>query len=129
MPLVRIDVVKGRTEEQVQALLQTLHDAMVRAFEIPLRDRYQVLTEHEPSRLVLEDTGLGFVRSDSRVLVQVVTRPRSTEKKRMLYALIASLLEERLGIGPEDVMVTCVDNADVDWSFGHGRPQFLTEEL
>ncbi|ODT76188.1 MAG: tautomerase [Pelagibacterium sp. SCN 64-44] len=129
MPLVRIDVVKGRSEEQVAAMLQALHDAMVQAFEVPERDRYQVLTEHEPTRLILKDTGLGFVRSDERVLVQVFTRPRSAEKKRMLYTLTSSLLEERLGIRPEDVMVVCVDNGDVDWSFAYGRPQFLTGEL
>jgi len=129
MPLVRIDVVKGRDTEQINVLLQALHDAMVEAFEIPVRDRYQVLTEHESSRLILEDTGLGFVRSNERILVQVFTRPRSAEKKRMLYTLTASLLNERLDIRPEDVMVTCVDNADIDWSFAYGRANFIDGDI
>lgn len=129
MPLVRIDVVKGRTVEQLDALLQALHDAMVEAFEVPDRDRYQVLSEHEPSRLILEDTGLGFFRSDNRVLVQVFTRPRSAEKKRMFYTLAANLLNERLGIRSEDVMITCVDNADIDWSFAYGRASFVDGDI
>lgn len=129
MPLVRIDVVKGRDAEQIDVLLQALHDAMVEAFEVPVRDRYQVLTEHEPSRLILEDTGLGFVRSDERILVQVFTRPRSGEKKRMFYTLAASFLNERLGIHAEDVMITCVDNTDIDWSFAYGRASFIDGDL
>jgi phenylpyruvate tautomerase PptA (4-oxalocrotonate tautomerase family) len=129
MPLVRIDVVKGRSRDQLDALLLAIHEAMVAAFDVPNRDRYQVLTEHEPANLLLEDTGLGFDRTENRVLVQVFTRPRSVEKKRMLYTITASYLCERLGMQPEDVMITCSDNADMDWSFAHGQAQFLMGEL
>lgn len=129
MPLVRIDVVKGRSQDQLGTLLQAIHDAVVAAFEVPSRDRYQVLTEHEATHFLMEDTGLGFERTTQQTLIQVFTRARSTEKKRMLYALIVSNLGERLGMRPEDVVVTCSDNGDIDWSFGHGRPQFLTGEL
>lgn len=129
MPLLRIDVVKGRSEEELRTLLQVVHDAMVEAFQVPVRDRYQVLTEHEPARLILEDTGLGFERSDKRVLIQVTTRPRSQEMKGRFYALVVKHLGNRSGIPPQDVMISCVDNEDVDWSFGYGRAQFLTGEL
>lgn len=129
MPLLRIDVVKGRSEEELRTLLQAVHDAMVEVFQVPVRDRYQVLTEHESSRLVLEDTGLGFERSDKRVLIQVTTRPRSRDMKERFYALVVQNLGERSGVPPQDVMISCVDNADGDWSFGYGRAQFLTGEL
>ena len=33
------------------------------------------------------------------------------------------------GIEPNDIVVSVVTNADADWSFGHGRAQFLTGEL
>lgn len=129
MPLLRIDVVKGRDEQEVKTLLQVIHDAMVDAFEVPVRDRYQVLTEHEPSRLILEDTGLGFERSDQRVLIHMTTRPRSQDMKQRFYALIVENLGRRAGVPPEDIMISCVENGDVDWSFGHGRAQFLTGDL
>ncbi len=128
MPLLRIDVVKGRSHEELRTLLQTIHDAMVTAFQVPVRDRYQVLTEHDPSHLILEDTGLGFERSDNRILIQVTTRPRSREAKEKFYALVVENLD-KLGISPEDVAISCVENEDVDWSFGYGRAQFLTGEL
>lgn len=129
MPLLRIDVVKGRNAAELKTLLQAVHDAMVEAFQMPERDRYQILTEHEPSRLILEDTGLGFERSDNRVLIQVTTRPRSRQMKERFYALTVEYLGQRSGTAPEDVVISCVDDRDADWSFGHGRPQFLTNEL
>jgi phenylpyruvate tautomerase PptA (4-oxalocrotonate tautomerase family) len=129
MPLLRVDVVKGRSQEELSTLLQVIHDAMVEAFQVPFRDRYQVLTEHEPSHLILEDTGLGFERSDKRVLIQMTTRPRSREMKEHFYALVVENLGKRSGVPPQDVAISSVDNEDMDWSFGHGRAQFLTGEL
>ncbi len=129
MPLLRIDVVKGRSEDELVTLAQSVHDAMVEAFEVSARDRYQVVTEHEPARLILEDTGLGFRRSDRRVLIHMTTRPRPQAMKERFYALAVAYLGERCGVPPEDVMVSCIENGDADWSFGDGRAQFLTGEL
>lgn len=55
MPLIRIDILEGHSDDYVQQLLEGVHVAMVKAFEVPMRDRYQVLSEHKPGR---EDTGL-----------------------------------------------------------------------
>jgi phenylpyruvate tautomerase PptA (4-oxalocrotonate tautomerase family) len=129
MPLLNIHLVKGRSEEQATMLLQTIHDAMVEAFEVPVRDRYQVLHEHDAQRLIMEDTGLGFVRTDNRVLIHVTTRPRSLEMKERFYALLVESLGTRCGVAPEDIMVSCVENSDADWTFGFGRAQFLVGEL
>ncbi|MEZ2408848.1 tautomerase family protein [Bosea sp. RCC_152_1] len=129
MPLLRIDVVKVRTSFELATLLQAVHDAMVEAFEVPHRDRYQVLTEHEPSHLILQDTGLGFERSDGRILIQATSRPRTTEMKQRFYALVVQYLGKRCGARPQDIDVSFVENTDADWSFGFGRAQFLTGEL
>ena len=70
---------------------------MVESFQVPVRDRFQVLTEHEPSHLILEDTGLGFERSDKCVLTQMTTRPRSREMKERFYARVVDYLGKRSG--------------------------------
>ena len=129
MPLLNIHVVRGRSEDQTATLLQAIHDAMVEAFEVPVRDRYQVLQEHEPQRLIMEDTGLGFERTNNRILIHVTTRPRSREMKERFYALLVDQLGKRCGVSPEDIMVSCVENSDADWTFGFGRAQFLVGEL
>jgi phenylpyruvate tautomerase PptA (4-oxalocrotonate tautomerase family) len=79
--------------------------------------------------MVVQDTGLGIERSDDVVLIQVTSRPRSNEQKQAFYRLVVANLERDCGIAPSDVMVSIIENADADWSFGHGRAQFLTGEL
>jgi phenylpyruvate tautomerase PptA (4-oxalocrotonate tautomerase family) len=129
MPFLRFDLIKGRTDAELATLLDAAHEAMLEAFRVPVRDRYQIVHEHEPSRVRIEDTGLGIERTEKVVLVQVTTRPRSTEEKENFYSLLTETLSKRCGIAPSDVMVNFVTNTDADWSFGNGEAQFLSGKL
>ncbi|MGO4684019.1 tautomerase family protein [Hyphomicrobium sp. 2TAF46] len=129
MPFLRFDLIKGRTDAEIATLLDAAHDAMLEAFKVPVRDRYQIVHEHEPSRVRIEDTGLGIERTEKVVLIQVTSRPRSTEEKQEFYRLLTEALSSRCGIAPSDVMVNFVINTDADWSFGNGEAQFLTGKL
>ncbi len=129
MPLVRIDVLEGRSEEELRRLLDTVQEVMESDFEAPPRDRYQVLTEHPPGHLVLQDSGLGIDRSDRMVLVEVVQQGRSEAQKRALYASLARRLNEEVGLAPADLVVSISENTKADWSFGFGVAQFLEGEL
>jgi hypothetical protein len=42
MPFLRVDAYEGRSKEQVKELLDAIHRAILSAFGVPLRDRYQV---------------------------------------------------------------------------------------
>jgi len=127
--MIKIDVIKGRTDEQIKTLLDTVHRAMVDAFEVPERDRYQIVNEHAANRMVIEDTGLGFSRSDNLVVITAISRPRSEASKVRFYKLLADGLKSNCGIDSNDLMVSIVINSDADWSFGFGKAQFLTGEL
>ncbi|WP_025994443.1 tautomerase family protein [Pseudomonas viridiflava] len=129
MPLLKIDVIKGRSDEALATLLDTVHNAMVEAFQVPVRDRYQIVTEHEPSRMIVQDTGLGLTRTQDVVVITAISRPRSADMKQTFYKLVAEGLEANCGISPQDLMISMVINSDEDWSFGLGRAQFLTGEL
>ena len=129
MPLLRFDLIEGRSEPEIRKILDTTHEVLLEALEVPKHDRYQVVHEHKRSRMIAEDTGLGFVRSDNLLLLQVTSRPRSREMKEKFYRLLVERLATRCGIAPGDVIVNFVTNADEDWSFGAGRAQFLTGEL
>ena len=129
MPLLKFDVIKGRTDAEISALLDAAHEAMVDAFDVPDSDRYQSLTQHNPGELILRDTGLGYTRSDRAVLLTVISRPRTKAQKQAFYALLARRLKETCGLSPEDLMVSLVENSDEDWSFGRGRAEFVTGEL
>lgn len=129
MPLLRFDLIEGRSKSELKALLDAAHRAMLAAFDVPERDRYQIVHEHKRSRLIIEDTGLAIPRTDNVVVLQVTTRPRGRAAKERFYRLLVEELERSCGIAPSDVMVSMVENSDEDWSFGHGRAQFLTGEL
>jgi hypothetical protein len=129
MPLLRFDLVEGRTPAELQALLDAAHCAMLAAFKVPPGDRYQIVNEHPAAHLIVEDTGLGIPRTRNVVFLQVTTRPRGREMKELFYKLLVEELEKSCGIAPSDVVVSMVTNSDEDWSFGLGRAQFLTGEL
>lgn len=129
MPLLHFDLKKGRSSEQITTLLDAAHRAVLTAFAVPARDRYQVVNEHEGSHFIVQDTGLDIVRTDNVVMVSVTTRPRTRAEKEAFYVELCRELKASCQIEPSDVMVTVVTNTDDDWSFGNGRAQFLTGEL
>ncbi|MBU2581619.1 MAG: tautomerase family protein [Alphaproteobacteria bacterium] len=129
MPLLRFDLYEGRTDQELKALLDAVHRAMVDAFGVPERDRYQIVREHKASRMIMEDTGLDIPRTSAFVFIQVTTRPRTIAEKKAFYELTVAKLEGSCGIAPSDVMINFVTCEDEDWSFGYGRAQFLTGEL
>ena len=129
MPLLRIDLIEGRDDAELKALLDALHRAMLAAFQVPERDRYQIVHEHAPTRMIIEDTGLGIPRTEKVVFIQVTSRPRGVEKKKNFYRLVCEELEKSCNIQKTAVVISIVENSDEDWSFGNGRGQFLTGEL
>ena len=129
MPLLRFDLIEGRTDEELKTLLDAAHRAMLTTFKVPEADRYQLVHEHKPGHMIVEDTGLGIPRTDKVVVVSITSRPRTREQKEDFYRLLCEELRRSCGIAPSDVMVSIVENADEDWSFGLGRAQFLTGEL
>ncbi|UKS56609.1 tautomerase family protein [Exiguobacterium acetylicum] len=129
MPLLRFDVIEGRSEEELKTLLDTAHDAMVEAFDVPERDRYQIVHTHKAHEMVIQDTGLGFERTKDIVLISVTSKTRTEEKKQRLYQLLAERLQANCGLAPTDLMVSIVENDAADWSFGLGEAQFLTGKL
>ncbi|KUL16743.1 tautomerase family protein [Bacillus paralicheniformis] len=129
MPLLRFDLIEGRDEQALKKLLDTAHDAMVEAFNVPEKDRYQIVHQHLANELIIQDTGLGLNRSKDLVVISITSKTRTESQKEKLYALLAEKLEAGCGISPEDVMVSITENGDADWSFGLGEAQFLTGKL
>ena len=129
MPLLCFDLIQGRSEKQIDMILDVTYEVLVKSFDVPDRDRYQIVREHAPSRMIVEDSGLGIVRTPNMLVLQITTRPRSRAMKQAFYSSLAERLDAVCGIAPSDVLVTFVTNTDEDWSFGLGRAQFLTDEL
>ena len=129
MPLLIFDVIEGRSDAQLQTLLDAAHRAVLSAFEVPVRDRYQIVHENKAKHMVIEDTGLNLTRTRNLVVVRVITSPRPEEQKQKFYAELSRELKESCGIEGSDLMVSITTNSKGDCSFGNGVAQYLTGDL
>lgn len=129
MPLVRFDMLKGRSPETIQQILQITHEVMVAAFDVPARDRYQIVHQHEPYEMVVEDTGLGIPRTDKVVVISLVSRVRTVHQLKQFYATLAERLSASGLVDKNDLMINVSFNNDQGWSFGQGKAQFLDGSL
>ena len=129
MPLIKIDAIEGRSPSEVATLLDAVHRAVVKAFQVPVRDRYQVYRAHPKGFMVIQDTGLNISRTDKALIITVVSKKRDEILKRRFYKELTEELAGSASIAPSDVMVAIVENSAADWSFGYGEAQFLTGEL
>jgi len=129
MPLIKFHIYRGQWVDELEALMDTVHEVMVRTFEVPDRDRYQIVFEHDKSHLRALDTGLDIPRTDRFVMLEVLSRPRSAESKLAFYNDVCVALGVRFNLADSDVMTSFTINSDEDWSFGRGRAQFITKEL
>jgi 4-oxalocrotonate tautomerase len=125
MPLVRIALRAGKSEPYRRALADGVHQAMVEAIDAPPQDRFQIVTEHSANDLIYDPSYLGIERSDDIVLVQItLSAGRKPPQKRKLFQRMAEILGNNPGLRPQDLMVSLVEVAWENWSFGNGESQY-----
>jgi phenylpyruvate tautomerase PptA (4-oxalocrotonate tautomerase family) len=123
MPFTRISLLKGKPPGYLSAVSDSLHKALVEAFDVPAHDRFQLIHQHAPGELVFDRAYLGGPRSDDFILLAVTAgRPRSAEVKQAFYRRLVALLSESPGLRSEDVMVVITTTSPEDWSFSGGQP-------
>lgn len=124
MPLVRIDLAAGKPAEYRRAIGQVIYDALL-TINVPRDDRFQIITEHAPTDLVIDPTYLGIARSADCLIVQItLNEGRTLDQKRLLYKGIADGLHDRLGMRREDVCINLVEVCKDNWSYGNGEAQY-----
>jgi 4-oxalocrotonate tautomerase len=125
MPLVRISLREGKSEEYKKALADGVHRAMVEAIDAPEQDRFQIITEHAAGDLIYDPTYLQLRRTDDIVIVQItLSYGRKPGQKRKLFRRMSEILAENPGLRPHDLMVNLVEVAWENWSFGNGEAQY-----
>jgi 4-oxalocrotonate tautomerase len=129
MPLQRISISSGKDFAYRQAVADGVHRALVETCNVPADDRFQILTEHAAESLVCSPSYLGITHGRFPVFVQItLNRGRTVAQKRALYARIADLLHESARVPRADVIVSLVEVAKEDWSFGDGLAQYALDE-
>src|ERR1022692_1781068 len=122
MPLVRIAIREGKTDEYRAAIQEGIHSAMIETIGVPPDDRFQIFTEHGAGALISDPGYLGIARGDGFLVIQItLNQGRTLEKKRALYRRIADNLQVNPGIRPQDVLINLVEVPKENWSFGNGE--------
>jgi len=126
MPLVRIDLVEGKSPEYRAQLGEIVYRAMVDTLSVPQNDRFQIITEHAVAGLSYDRNYLGIQRSDDCIFVQItLSAGRTVETKQRFYKAVADGLHEALKLRREDVFINLVEVHKEDWSFGNGVAQYV----
>ena len=127
MPLVRIDLLEGKSERYRTQVGDILYQTLVEVLKVPEHDRFQVITEHTKASFPFDREYLGIQRSDDCILLQITLNSgRSTEVKQQFYKALADRLHEGVKIRKEDVLINLVEVPKDNWSFGNGEAQYVT---
>jgi phenylpyruvate tautomerase PptA (4-oxalocrotonate tautomerase family) len=125
MPLTHIAMRAGKPPAYRQAIFDGLYQAMRETFDVPEDDQFMTITECEAENFRYGAHYFDVARSDDLVLIQLtVSNTRSEAQKRALFRRIAECLAENPGIRPDDVFISLVEVAKVNWSLGHGLAQY-----
>ena len=132
MPIVHIYLREGKPQTYLQALGDSIHQAMIETWGLPENDRFQIFHEKKAEHFkidrlsYLEDEGVQ--RSDDVIVIQITTSPRTIHMKRAFYKRLPELLKEKIGLSPGDVFINVVMVDEEDWSVGVGK-MTLIEKL
>jgi 4-oxalocrotonate tautomerase len=125
MPLTRISMRRGKSAAYRKAILNAVQLALRETFDVPPRDFFMTISEHDEENFVYSPDYLDMARSDELLIIQlVVSQTRKLEQKQALYRRIVDLLEQVPGVRPDDVFINLVEVARENWSFGHGVAQY-----
>ena len=124
MPVTRIAIREGKTAEYKQALMDEIYEAMRETVAIKDGDRFMAITEHGEHEFAYGPF-LGIDRGDDLVQIQVFWAPGKTvDAKLAMYKKIVERLGTNPGVRSEDVLISVVEAAADNWSFGNGETQF-----
>ena len=125
MPLARIDLAVGKSDEYRASIGDVIYEAMISTLNVPKDDRFQVINEHAPANLIADKTYLGIQRTEDVVLIQITLNAgRTVDMKKAFFKAVADGLHERIGLRREDVFISLVEVSKENWSFGNGEAQY-----
>ena len=125
MPLVRIDLVRGKSIEFRKTLGEIVYRAMRETIDVPANDKFQVITEHAEGEINVADNYLGNTYTRDIVLIQITLNAgRAVEMKKAFFKKIADDIHAQLNLRRDDVVINLVEVVKENWSFGGGIAQY-----
>jgi phenylpyruvate tautomerase PptA (4-oxalocrotonate tautomerase family) len=118
MPLVKVEIYKGKPKEYKRAILDGIHDALVTAFKIPDDDRNQRLYE-----LTRENFERRNNKSLNFTIIEITAfKGRTRAAKKLLFAEIVKNLSHNPGINGDDILIILNEPPLENWGVFGGKP-------
>ena len=125
MPFVRIALMQGKPAGFGKKVGEIVYRAMVDTINVPAKDHFQVITEHDKNSLIYDPSYLDIPRTDGVIFIQItLNEGRTVELKKAFYRAVAERLHQELGVRMEDVFINLVEVKKENWSFGNGIAQY-----
>jgi len=114
MPLVKIEMLKGKSIEYKQTVLDSIHEALVTSLSIEDWDRFQRIIEYDRSAFEFPS-----FKSDNFMLIELTLFPgRTKSQKSAAISTITRLLADRLALDPGDVFIVINEPPLENWGMG-----------
>lgn len=114
MPLVRVDIIAGKSSEYKKTVLDCIHSGLVEAIDIQDWDRFQRIVE-----IPREDFETAPEKTDDFMIIELTLFPgRTKEQKGDAIRTITSKLKDKLGISPTDVFIVINEPPLENWGMG-----------
>lgn len=111
MPLVRIEMIGGKSPEYKKAVFESVHSGLVEALGIEDWDRFQRITEIAPADFELPQS-----KTDRFLIIELTVFPgRTKEQKKKAIEVITAKLGENPGIAPTDVFIVFLEPPMENW--------------
>ncbi len=114
MPLVRVEIIKGKSAEYKKNILDCIHESLVESIGIADWDRFQRIIEIDRA-----DFEIAPEKTDQFMIIEITMfQGRSKEQKKELIETVTRKLYERLGIVPTDVFIVINEPTNENWGLG-----------
>ena len=114
MPIVRVNMLKGRSPEYMKTVLDCIHQGLVDSIGIEDWDRFQRVMEYER-----DDFEFPSFKTEAFMIIEIDLFPgRTKEQKKDLIESVTNLLNEKLSIEPSDVFIVIKEPPLENWGIG-----------
>ena len=114
MPLIRVDIIKGKSPEYKKTMLDCIHEGLMEYIGIEDWDRFQRVIEIDK-----DDFEKPSGKTDNFTIIEITMfQGRSKEQKKKLIEVITKKLGDKLDIIPTDVFIIINEPPNENWGLG-----------
>ncbi|HQN94053.1 MAG TPA: tautomerase family protein [Prolixibacteraceae bacterium] len=113
MPVVKIELIKGKSKEFKRIFMDTVHESMVETLKIPANDKN--------IRLMDYDADCFDTKPPYQYFIEIIMfSGRTKETKSKLFRSLVDKLHDKLNIDPQSVFIVINEQPTENWGIRGG---------